>query len=475
MFKSRKTWLLLLLIPLALFAGPCRSRKPSESERLLNQLYASIERGEVQRIEVESSDDDARQYLVHLKGGQERTYYVMKESAEQVVERAVAKAVPVTYKRSQLAKVLHALVDLLPAIIIFGFLYQSVRKVKQAAQEVEASTKGDPLPERVDPSAESNEKVTFEDVAGIDAAEGEIQEVVNYLKEPKRWERLGAKCPKGVLLYGPPGSGKTMLARAMANEAGVAFFPISAAEFFNQYVGESARRVREFFAKAREAGQAIIFIDEIDTIAQARGDGHDIEHSSYIQPLNQLLTEMDGFHGGEGVIVIAATNRLEALDKAIIRPGRFDRIIHIQLPDVRGREEILRATAKRRQVPLAADVDLRVLARSTPGFSGAELVNLMNEAAYEAGRNDRAEVTQADFDAARDRILLGSKSARVMSPEELNVVAVHEAATRSCRTTSVARIRSTRSRSSRAAMPSAWLPGSRNRIASSTRAKVWSR
>ena len=271
---------------------------------------------------------------------------------------------------------------------------------------------------------ESETRVTFDDVAGIDEAENELVEIVDFLKDPNKYTRLGGAAPKGVLLVGAPGTGKTLLARAVAGEAGVPFFSLSASEFVELFVGVGASRVRDLFKQARENAPAIIFVDELDSIGRARGQTAIGGSSEQEQTLNQILTEMDGFSSKEGVIVLAATNQPDVLDKALLRPGRFDRRVVVNLPDKTGREAILKVHT--RSVPLARAVDLRELASSTPGLSGADLRNLVNEAALLAARREQEEVRQKDFLDALERIVLGPERPLLMSPEERERVAYHE-------------------------------------------------
>jgi cell division protease FtsH len=274
--------------------------------------------------------------------------------------------------------------------------------------------------------SDSQNKVTFADVAGIDEAKDEVEEIIAFLKDPKKFQRLGGRIPKGVLLIGPPGTGKTLLARAIAGEAGVPFFSISGSDFVEMFVGVGASRVRDLFEQGKKHAPCIIFIDEIDAVGRHRGAGLGGGHDEREQTLNQLLVEMDGFESNDGVIIIAATNRPDVLDPAILRPGRFDRRITVPRPDVRGREEILRVHAKR--TPLSPDVDLELLARGTPGFSGADLENLVNEAALLAARQDKDALNMADFELAKDKVYMGTeRRSMVISDEEKRTTAVHEA------------------------------------------------
>ncbi|MDT8444587.1 MAG: ATP-dependent zinc metalloprotease FtsH [Desulfuromonadales bacterium] len=274
--------------------------------------------------------------------------------------------------------------------------------------------------------SESSAKITFNDVAGIDEAKDELEEVVSFLKDPKKFSRLGGRIPKGVLLVGAPGTGKTLLGRAIAGEAGVPFFSISGSDFVEMFVGVGASRVRDLFVQGKKNAPCIIFIDEIDAVGRHRGAGMGGGHDEREQTLNQLLVEMDGFESNEGVILIAATNRPDVLDPALLRPGRFDRQVVVPRPDVRGRFKILQVHA--RKVPLGEDVDLNVVAKGTPGFSGADLENLVNEAALLAARANKNEVNRQDLDSAKDKVMMGAeRRSMVITEEEKKVTAYHEA------------------------------------------------
>ena len=273
---------------------------------------------------------------------------------------------------------------------------------------------------------EDQVKVTFADVAGVEEAKEDVAEMVDFLKDPSKFQKLGGKIPRGALMVGPPGTGKTLLARAIAGEAKVPFFTISGSDFVEMFVGVGASRVRDMFEQAKKHAPCIIFIDEIDAVGRHRGAGLGGGHDEREQTLNQLLVEMDGFEGNEGIIVIAATNRPDVLDPALLRPGRFDRQIVVGLPDVRGREQILRVHVKR--VPCADDVEIKYLARGTPGFSGADLANLVNEAALFAARKNKRSVEMEDFEKAKDKILMGAeRKSMVMTDEEKRLTAFHEA------------------------------------------------
>jgi len=311
-----------------------------------------------------------------------------------------------------------------PALLLIGGYIWLYRRAQQQGGGVGGALTGVGRSRARRYDQEQGNRVTFEDVAGIDEAENELVEIVDFLKDPEKYTRLGGAAPKGVLLVGAPGTGKTLLARAVAGEAGVPFFSLSASEFVELFVGVGASRVRDLFKQARENAPAIIFIDELDSIGRTRGQTAIGGSSEQEQTLNQILTEMDGFSSKEGVIVLAATNQPDVLDKALLRPGRFDRRVVVNLPDKVGREEILKVHT--RSVPLAQDVDLGELAASTPGLSGADLANLVNEAALLAARREQDAVRQRDFLDALEKIVLGPERPLLMSPEERERIAYHE-------------------------------------------------
>ncbi|MGI9534851.1 MAG: ATP-dependent zinc metalloprotease FtsH, partial [Thermodesulfobacteriota bacterium] len=273
---------------------------------------------------------------------------------------------------------------------------------------------------------ENQNKITFKDVAGVDEAKEEVSEIVEFLKDPKKFTKLGGRIPKGILLVGPPGTGKTLLAKAIAGEAGVPFFIISGSDFVEMFVGVGASRVRDLFIQAKKHAPCIIFVDELDAVGRHRGAGLGGGHDEREQTLNQLLVEMDGFEGNEGIIVMAATNRPDVLDPALLRPGRFDRQVVVPRPDVRGREEILKVHSK--DTPINSDVDLSLIARSTPGFSGADLQNLVNESALHAAKTGRDKITMDDFEYAKDKVIMGvERKSMMISEKEKRITAYHEA------------------------------------------------
>lgn len=318
---------------------------------------------------------------------------------------------------------MNLLFTILPLIIMVFFFYMMMGQASQGGRGGGMMNFGK---SKAKPANAKENKVRFSDVAGEEEEKQELVEVVEFLKNPKKFTRLGAKIPSGVLLEGPPGTGKTLLAKAVAGEAGVPFFSISGSDFVEMFVGVGASRVRDLFDQAKKAAPSIIFIDEIDAVGLRRGSGMGGGHDEREQTLNQLLVEMDGFNGDEGVIVMAATNRADVLDPALLRPGRFDRKILVGAPDVKGREAILRVHARNK--PLGPDVDLKEIAKQTPGFVGADLANLLNEAALLAARRNENEISAADVDEAEDRVIAGpAKRDRVVSPKERETVAYHEA------------------------------------------------
>jgi cell division protease FtsH len=337
--------------------------------------------------------------------------------AELAASGATVRATPLVRERGMLTNLL---ISMAPFLLLIGFYIWMFRRQQSA---MGGGILGGRARKPVDPESV---RVTFADVAGIDEVEAEINEVVDFLRDPEKYRRVGARAPKGVLLAGAPGTGKTLLARATAGEANVPFFSASASEFIEMIVGVGASRVRELFAEARKVAPAIIFIDEIDTIGRARGGARAIGgHDEREQTLNQILTEMDGFSGSEGVVVLAATNRPDVLDPALLRPGRFDRTIAVHPPDHKGRTEILRVHT--RNIPLAGDVDLERLAASTPGMTGAELANLANEAALLAARRGQQQVSQRDLMDALEKVQLGAARNVVMPEHERRRTAYHEA------------------------------------------------
>ena len=345
---------------------------------------------------------------------------ITPNNQEELVKRLEARGADINVKPAGGFTLLGFLLNSLPILLLIGVWIFFMRQMQGGARGAMGFGKS-----KARLLTENKNRVTFEDVAGVDEAKEELAEIVDFLKDPAKFQRLGGKIPKGALLVGPPGTGKTLLARAIAGEAGVPFFTISGSDFVEMFVGVGASRVRDMFEQAKKNAPCIIFIDEIDAVGRHRGAGLGGGNDEREQTLNQLLVEMDGFEANEGIILIAATNRPDVLDPALLRPGRFDRQVVVPNPDVVGREKILRVHM--RNVPLAADVNVKTLARGTPGFSGADLANLVNEAALLAARRNRRMVTMGDFEHAKDKVMMGAeRRSMAMSEEEKRNTAYHE-------------------------------------------------
>ncbi len=338
-----------------------------------------------------------------------------------MVDTLLAKKVMVNYQPDQTPTWANMLISWAPFLLLIGFWIFFMRQMQSGGNKALSFGKS-----KAKLLASQQKKVTFKDVAGVDEAKEELQEIIEFLREPQKFQKLGGRIPKGVLLMGPPGTGKTLLARAIAGEANVPFFSISGSDFVEMFVGVGASRVRDLFEQGKKNAPCIIFIDEIDAVGRHRGAGLGGGHDEREQTLNQLLVEMDGFESNDGVILIAATNRPDVLDPALLRPGRFDRRVVVSRPDVRGREGII--LVHTRKIPLADDVEISVLARATPGFSGADLANLVNEAALLAARHSQKFVTMRDFESSKDKVLMGAeRKSMIITEEEKKITAYHEA------------------------------------------------
>ena len=346
----------------------------------------------------------------------------IKPEDAQVTDLLIANNVPVTAESQQQSGFQTFILSLLPFLLLIGVWVYFMNRM-QGGGKGGAMGFGKSKAKLL---TEKHGRVTFDDVAGIDEAKEELEEIVEFLRNPQKFSRLGGKIPKGALLVGPPGTGKTLLARAIAGEAGVPFFTISGSDFVEMFVGVGASRVRDMFEQAKKNAPCIVFIDEIDAVGRARGAGYGGGNDEREQTLNQLLVEMDGFEANEGVIILAATNRRDVLDPALLRPGRFDRQVTVPNPDIKGREKILGVHAAK--VPLGPDADMRIIARGTPGFSGADLANLVNEAALMAARVGRRFVTMADFENAKDKVMMGAeRRSMVLTADQKEKTAYHEA------------------------------------------------
>ena len=419
--KNIAVWLgigLLLIIVLnALQNGQMQGKTP-QTEMAYSDFIAEAKAGRVSDITIQGHE-----IIGHTATGGD-ALKVMIPLEENVVERLDGTGVRITAKKKDTEQIslFSILISWFPMLLLIGvwifFMRQMQGKGGGGAMGFGKS--------RAKLLTEKHGKITFDDVAGIDEAKVELEEIVEFLKDPQKFQRLGGKIPKGALLIGPPGTGKTLTARAVAGEADVPFFTISGSDFVEMFVGVGASRVRDMFEQAKKNAPCIIFIDEIDAVGRHRGAGHGGGNDEREQTLNQLLVEMDGFEATEGVILIAATNRPDVLDPALLRPGRFDRQVVVPLPDIKGREKILQVHMKK--VPLSQNVDARVLARGTPGFSGADLANLVNEAALLAARHDKRVVSMEEFENAKDKIMMGAeRKSMVMTEEEKKLTAYHEA------------------------------------------------
>ena len=381
-----------------------------------SEFLQHVDAGEVESVEIAGNE-----IAGILRGGTRFRSYAPPQY-EGLVNGLVDRDVAVTARESATSPWATLLYSWAPILLIIGFLIFFMRRMQGGGgNNVLSFGKS-----RAKLSSSTQKKVTFKDVAGVEEPKEELQEIIEFLKEPQKFQKLGGRIPRGVLLMGPPGTGKTLLARAVAGEANVPFFSISGSDFVEMFVGVGASRVRDLFEQGKKHAPCIVFIDEIDAVGRHRGAGVGGGHDEREQTLNALLVEMDGFESSEGVILVAATNRPDVLDPALLRPGRFDRQVVISQPDVRGREGILKVHT--RKVPLADDVDAHVLARGTSGLSGADLANLVNEAALHAARNNQKVVRMQDFEFAKDKGLMGSeRRSMVISDAEKNVTAVHEA------------------------------------------------
>ncbi len=409
-------WAVLFLLILALFnlfgdgQNAVNARSTSYSD-----FIARVDKDEVASVRLDGE-------TVTYQAADGTTYTTVKPESDPIAERLIAKGIEVNVVRQEQSGFMSLLGVWLPFLVLIGIWIFFMNRMQGGG-------KGGAMgfgKSRAKLLTEKHGRVTFDDVAGIDEAKEELEEIVEFLRNPQKFSRLGGKIPKGALLVGPPGTGKTLLARAIAGEAGVPFFTISGSDFVEMFVGVGASRVRDMFEQAKKNAPCIVFIDEIDAVGRSRGVGIGGGNDEREQTLNQLLVEMDGFEANEGIIIIAATNRKDVLDPALLRPGRFDRQIHVPNPDIKGREKILAVHA--RKVPQGPDVDLRLIARGTPGFSGADLMNLVNEAALMAARVGRRFVTMEDFESAKDKVMLGvERRSMVLTPEQKEKTAYHEA------------------------------------------------
>lgn len=419
--KTIMFWAFIVICLVLLFSVVNRSAMMTgkEQEIPFSQYMERVQQGQVNDVSVQGVEVHG-----HFKGdGKEPTSFhtTVPANYPDMYTQLNANKVQTTVKNEQGNIIWPILMNIGPLVLILGIWFFIMRQMQSGGNKAMSFGKS-----RARLLSMQQKKITFKDVAGVDEAKEELKEIIEYLREPQRFQKLGGRIPKGVLLVGPPGTGKTLLARAVAGEANVPFFSISGSDFVEMFVGVGASRVRDLFEQGKKNAPCIIFIDEIDAVGRHRGAGLGGGHDEREQTLNQLLVEMDGFESNDGVILVAATNRPDVLDPALLRPGRFDRRVVVGLPDVRGREEVLRVHIKK--VPVADDVVLNSLARGTPGFSGADLANMVNEAALNAARLNRKQVTMYDFELAKDKVLMGAeRKSMLLTDAEKKVTAYHEA------------------------------------------------
>jgi len=412
--KHIALWLVLALVFLVIFSVFSKQHG-REPEIVFSEFMGSVDRGDVQEVVIQGHNIQGK----YKNGERFRTF---APNDPELVKSLRDKRVKIAAKpEDESPWYMVLLLNWFPMLLLIGVWIFFMRQMQVGGGKAMSFGKS-----RAKLLTENQHKITFSDVAGVEEAKDDLQEIIDFLKDPKKFTKLGGRIPKGCLLVGPPGTGKTLLARAIAGEAGVPFFSISGSDFVEMFVGVGASRVRDLFVQGKKNAPCIIFIDEIDAVGRHRGAGLGGGHDEREQTLNQLLVEMDGFEANEGVILIAATNRPDVLDPALLRPGRFDRRVVVPRPDIKGREGILQVHT--RKVPLATDVDVSVLARATPGFAGADLENLVNEAALLAARGNKDKVDMLDFELAKDKVMMGAeRRSMIISDEEKRNTAYHEA------------------------------------------------
>lgn len=420
LFKNLMLWLVVAVVLMVVFNSfSPKLAGAASTEIQYSDFIQSVREDKIAKVKI--AEDEKSVTFERKDGTQGSTIAPVRD--ERMMDDLINRNVEIQAAPPKSGSLLLSIIfNFLPVLLIIGFWVFMMRQMQQGGSKGAMSFGRS----RAKLLNEDQSKITFGDVAGCDEAKEEVQELVEFLRDPTKFQKLGGKIPRGVLMVGPPGTGKTLLAKAIAGEAKVPFFSISGSDFVEMFVGVGASRVRDMFEQGKKHAPCIIFIDEIDAVGRHRGAGLGGGHDEREQTLNQLLVEMDGFEGGEGVIVIAATNRPDVLDPALLRPGRFDRQVVVGLPDVKGREQILKVHM--RKVPLAEDVEPMVVARGTPGFSGADLANLVNEAALFAARENAKDVRMEHFDKARDKIMMGAeRRSMAMSEQEKTLTAYHEA------------------------------------------------
>jgi cell division protease FtsH len=414
-FKTAIVWIVLICVGVLLWMVVKSNRTAPEQQVTFTEFLKKVDDGSVKKVTISGTEVKG----VTQENVQLRT--VAPVNYTEYYRQIRDKGITLEFNEPSSTNFISILINAIPFVLLLAFWIFMVRQMQSGGNKALSFGKS-----RARLHSSQQKKVTFKDVAGVEEAKEELTEIIEFLRDPQRFQKLGGRIPKGVLLIGPPGTGKTLLARAIAGEANVPFFSISGSDFVEMFVGVGASRVRDLFETGKKNAPCIIFIDEIDAVGRHRGAGLGGGHDEREQTLNQLLVEMDGFESNEGVILVAATNRPDVLDPALLRPGRFDRRVVVGRPDVKGREQILRVHTKK--TPLSDDVDLAVIARGTPGFAGADLANLVNEAALIAARQNRKVVTQIDFELAKDKVLMGvERRSLIISDEEKKNTAYHEA------------------------------------------------
>ncbi len=414
-YKNMAVWLVIAMVFILLFNLFNQQTVTRQQKIMFSDFKMAVDQGEVRQVTV--SGNNIQGTFVN-----DTKFVTHSINDYDLVKELIEKGVSVDIKPDEQSSWwMQIFISWFPMLLLVGVWIFFMRQVSGGGGKAMSFGKS-----KAKLLSENQQKITFEDVAGIDEAKTELEEIIEFLKEPKKFTKLGGKIPKGAILIGSPGTGKTLLARAIAGEAGVPFFSISGSDFVEMFVGVGAARVRDLFKEGKKHAPCIIFIDEIDAVGRHRGAGLGGGHDEREQTLNQLLVEMDGFESSEGVILVAATNRPDVLDSALLRPGRFDRRIIVSIPDIRGREGILKVHTKK--TPLDDDVELKLIARGTPGFSGADLANLVNEAALLAARFDRTKILHCDFEQAKDKVMMGAeRKSMIISQEEKKLTAYHEA------------------------------------------------
>ncbi len=416
--KNLVLWLVIFVAIIALYQLVNTPRTGYE-EIPYSEFLTNVETGEVK--DVVFKGEEIKGEYADSSDSETKSFKTIGPASEQLLTTLEEKGITFKFDSDKEGSLTSILLNWAPLLLLVVIMVFFMRQLQAGGNKAMSFGKN-----KARMLNENQNKTTFKDVAGVDEAKEEVQEIVEFLRSPKKFTKLGGRIPKGILLVGPPGTGKTLLAKAIAGEAGVPFFIISGSDFVEMFVGVGASRVRDLFAQAKRHAPCIIFVDELDAVGRHRGAGLGGGHDEREQTLNQLLVEMDGFESNEGIIVMAATNRPDVLDPALLRPGRFDRQVVVPRPDVRGREEILKVHS--RNTPMEDDVELSVIARSTPGFSGADLENLVNESALHAARFSRMKITMDDFEYAKDKVIMGvERKSMIISDSEKKITAYHEA------------------------------------------------